>query len=241
VIDIVVAPRSARERVGPAVGDRLRVAVNAPPVDGKANEAVVRVLAEAFGVPRSAVAILRGETGKRKTVKIAGATAARLAQVLGLAMMCLIGACNSPGSASRPPAPAAQKPAARTYGAALAPAQAITVGALLARPASFEGRTVTVDALVRKACTRKGCWMELADDAATTTPGCRVTFKDYGFFVPTDSAGARARVQGTIEIDTLSAAKVRHYEEEGAVFPAKKPDGTAPEVRIVATGVELRR
>jgi hypothetical protein len=68
--------------VGPVVGDRLKVSVNAPPVDGKANEAVQRVLAETFGVPRSAVTILRGETGKRKTVRIAGVTAAVAAQVI---------------------------------------------------------------------------------------------------------------------------------------------------------------
>ncbi len=75
-VDIQVKPRSAREAVGPVQGDRLLVAVNAPPVDGKANEAVVRVLAEFFGVARSAVTIVRGETGKKKTVRIAGVTAA---------------------------------------------------------------------------------------------------------------------------------------------------------------------
>jgi hypothetical protein len=81
-LDIVVQPRCSREGVGPVVGDRLKVSVNAPPVDGKANEAVQRVLAETFGVPRSAVTILRGETGKRKTVRIAGVTAAVAAQVI---------------------------------------------------------------------------------------------------------------------------------------------------------------
>ena len=81
-LDIVVQPRCSREGVGPVVGDRLKVSVNAPPVDGKANEAVQRVLAETFGVPRSAVTILRGETGKRKTVRISGVTAAVAAQVI---------------------------------------------------------------------------------------------------------------------------------------------------------------
>jgi hypothetical protein len=81
-LDIVVHPRCAREGVGPAVGDRLKVSVNAPPVDGKANQAVQRVLAEVFGVPRSAVTILRGETGKRKTVRIAGVTAAAAAGLI---------------------------------------------------------------------------------------------------------------------------------------------------------------
>ena len=75
-LDIAVKPRSSREGVGPVQGDRLCVAVNAPPVDGKANEAVVRVLAQTFKVARSAVAIVRGETGRKKTIRISGVTAA---------------------------------------------------------------------------------------------------------------------------------------------------------------------
>lgn len=75
-VDIQVKPRSSREAVGPVQADRLLVSVNAPPVDGKANEAVVRVLAATFGVARSAVTIVRGETGKKKTVRLAGVTAA---------------------------------------------------------------------------------------------------------------------------------------------------------------------
>jgi uncharacterized protein (TIGR00251 family) len=82
-VDIAVKPRSSREGVGPIQGDRLCVAVNAPPVDGKANEAVVRVLAQTFRVARSAVAIVRGETGRKKTVRITGITAAALSQAIG--------------------------------------------------------------------------------------------------------------------------------------------------------------
>jgi uncharacterized protein (TIGR00251 family) len=82
-VDIQVKPRSSREAVGPVQADRLVVAVNAPPVDGKANEAVVRVLAQTFGVPRSAVTIVRGETGKKKTVRIAGLTAAAVMRAAG--------------------------------------------------------------------------------------------------------------------------------------------------------------
>jgi uncharacterized protein (TIGR00251 family) len=81
-VDIVVQPRAARAGVGPVVGDRLRVAVTAPPVDGKANEAVARALAEALGVRAGAVAIVRGETGRRKTVRIHGVSLAALSQLL---------------------------------------------------------------------------------------------------------------------------------------------------------------
>lgn len=81
-VDIAVKPRSSREGVGPVQGDRLCVAVNAPPVDGKANEAVVRVLSGTFKVPRSAVTIVRGETGRKKTVRIAGLSAAALERAI---------------------------------------------------------------------------------------------------------------------------------------------------------------
>jgi uncharacterized protein (TIGR00251 family) len=83
IVDIQVVPRASRAAVGPAVGERLRVAVTAPPVDGAANAAVIEALAEAFGVRRSAVTILRGETGRRKTVRVAGATRAALDRLCG--------------------------------------------------------------------------------------------------------------------------------------------------------------
>ena len=73
LVDVQVVPRASRVAVGPAVGDRLRVAVTAPPVDGAANDAVIDALARAFGVRRAAVRIVRGETGRRKTVQIDGA------------------------------------------------------------------------------------------------------------------------------------------------------------------------
>jgi uncharacterized protein (TIGR00251 family) len=77
-IDVLVVPRASRTAVGPNVGDRLRVAVTAPPVDGEANAAVIEALAHAFGVRRSAVTIVRGERGRRKTVRIEGGAAATL-------------------------------------------------------------------------------------------------------------------------------------------------------------------
>ena len=80
-VDIVVQPRASREGIS-LMGDRLKVSVNAPPVDGKANDAVIRTLAAALGVPRGAVEITRGETGRRKTVRIRGITLATLLAAL---------------------------------------------------------------------------------------------------------------------------------------------------------------
>lgn len=80
--DVLVQPRASRAKVGPEHDGRLKVAVTAPPVDGEANAAVIETLAKAFGVTRRAVEIIAGATGRRKTVRIAGATAAAVEALL---------------------------------------------------------------------------------------------------------------------------------------------------------------
>jgi len=107
------------------------------------------------------------------------------------------------------------------------------LSAVLRKPE--DGKTVLVEGVVRRACSRMGCWMELAP--AEGGAGVRVTFKDYGFFVPTDSAGAKARVQGRLRVSQLSAEQAEHLRSEGGSMAA----GTQREVQLVATGVELRR
>jgi len=94
---------------------------------------------------------------------------------------------------------------------------------------------------VKRACSKRGCWMELVPNEASNALGCRVKFKDYGFLVPTDSAGSSARLEGTVLVTKVKKAAVDHYEQEGAQFPKKAADGSANEVRFVATGVELTR
>ncbi len=68
-----------------------------------------------------------------------------------------------------------------------------------------------------------------------------MTFKDYGFFVPTDSAGSKARVEARVESKLIKPELVAHLEQEGANFANKSADGSAREVRLVASGVELWR
>lgn len=72
--DVQVVPRASRDRLGPVHGDRLKVQLTAPPVDGAANDALVQLLAKALGCARTNVAIVRGHTGRKKTVRVAGAT-----------------------------------------------------------------------------------------------------------------------------------------------------------------------
>lgn len=69
-VDVKVKPNAKSTCVEVQEDGSLVVAVNAPPVDGKANEAVIRAVAEHFGVPRSRVEIIRGATARKKTLEI---------------------------------------------------------------------------------------------------------------------------------------------------------------------------
>jgi len=70
-----VQPRASRDEVAGLHGDRLKVRITAPPVDGAANEHLRRFLAGLFGVAPSQVRLLKGETGRDKLVEIGGSTA----------------------------------------------------------------------------------------------------------------------------------------------------------------------
>ncbi|HET9038693.1 MAG TPA: DUF167 domain-containing protein [Gemmatimonadales bacterium] len=67
-----VQPRASRTEVAGPYGDALRIRLAAPPVDGAANEALVRFLAERLGVARSAVRIEAGASGRSKVVAVEG-------------------------------------------------------------------------------------------------------------------------------------------------------------------------
>lgn len=74
-----VVPRASQSRVAGEHGGALRVRVAAPPVDGAANEELVRTLAQALDVPRRDVEITSGHASKLKQVRVAGVTRERLA------------------------------------------------------------------------------------------------------------------------------------------------------------------
>jgi len=63
-------------------GDALKIRLAAPPVDGKANEALVKFVAERLGLARSAVLLKSGQTSRRKVLEVAGTTAAAIEQLL---------------------------------------------------------------------------------------------------------------------------------------------------------------
>lgn len=123
-------------------------------------------------------------------------------------------------------------------GAALTTPAVTDLAAVLKSPGDFAGKTVKTEGKVARACSKKGCWMELTTPAGDG--GMRVTFKDYAFFVPLDSAGATATIEGTVEVKILSKDDAEHLEGEGARI-ARNAKGEPQELAFVATGVELHR
>ena len=76
VLELLVQPRASRTRVVGEHDGRLKIQLAAPPVDGEANAALIAFLAGALRVKRGDVALLAGETGRRKRVRIGGVSAA---------------------------------------------------------------------------------------------------------------------------------------------------------------------
>lgn len=76
VLRVVVTPNAPRTQADGLHDGQLRVRLHAPPVDGKANEALVAWLAGELGLPRRAVALLRGDTTRRKALAVAAPAAA---------------------------------------------------------------------------------------------------------------------------------------------------------------------
>jgi hypothetical protein len=104
-----------------------------------------------------------------------------------------------------------------------------------AEPDRFQGRPVLVRGRVRDVCQKKGCWMVVDDGTAHA----RVRFADYAFFVPKDSSGKEAWVEGAVSVRTLSRREARHYAGESTREDPSEVDGPRREIDITATGVRL--
>lgn len=124
-----------------------------------------------------------------------------------------------------------------TFGSPITVTEPTALADIIAKPEEFKGKDVLVEAVVTKACQAKGCWMMLKDGKNEV----RVTFKDYGFFVPKDLKERRVRVQGVASRRTMSVKDARHYlKDEGASKEEiKKVTKPVETVSFVATGVAL--
>lgn len=81
---IKAIPNAPRSEVVGWLGEALKVKVHAPPVEGRANEALCEFLAEKLGLPRRAVTVLRGDTSRQKMLRIDGLTLVDVRAKLGV-------------------------------------------------------------------------------------------------------------------------------------------------------------
>ena len=84
-------------------------------------------------------------------------------------------------------------------------------------------------------CQRKGCWTVLS----VGEDHIRVRFKDYAFFLPTDSSGKQAYVEGYVKAETLSEETAQHYASESSEPPPEPIVGPQQVVGFTASGVRL--
>lgn len=125
------------------------------------------------------------------------------------------------------------------YGAEINEAAALTTAQLVSQlneGESFEGQIVGE---INEVCTKKGCWltMDLPDGESM-----RVTFKDYGFFVPTNSQGFPIVLEGVATIVETDVETLRHFAEDQGKSKEEIEQITAPkrEITFEATGVLIK-
>jgi len=98
-----------------------------------------------------------------------------------------------------------------TFGAELDETlQKVTLNDLLSQSDAYLGRVFQVDTKVVKVCQKKGCFFiaQQGDDVM------RVAFRDYGFFVPTDSAGKTVTLSGELIKKEMTNEQVKHFNQD---------------------------
>lgn len=122
------------------------------------------------------------------------------------------------------------------FGAEIALNQDVSTSTMIASLKDADSVDVQFVGEIDQVCQMKGCWMTLKTEDGSSL---RVTFKDYGFFVPKDAAGKKVIVSGKASIQQLDEATARHYAEDAG----KEYDSTAvsKEISIVANGVLIEK
>ena len=131
--------------------------------------------------------------------------------------------------------PESALPAGEDYGAGLTLEELTPLHEVVSRPERHADRTLLVKGRIRDVCQKKGCWMVLTDGESHM----RVRFADYGFFVPKDSSGKDAYVEGRAAVEEISEKEARHYEAEASDGDSSKVHGPQRVVSFTATGVRL--
>lgn len=97
---------------------------------------------------------------------------------------------------------------------------------------------VKLEGLIEEACQKKGCWMKVKIDGIEDP--IRVTFKDYGFFVPLNSAGDDVIMEGVVKYDTVDIDVLKHYAEDAGKTQEEIDAISEPEINLAFEAVGVR-
>ena len=84
IIQVHASPRASKTQVQGLHGDALKIRLQAPPVDGKANETLIEVLAKTLGIPQRQITLISGQTSRQKRLNLQGITANQVGISLGI-------------------------------------------------------------------------------------------------------------------------------------------------------------
>lgn len=133
-------------------------------------------------------------------------------------------------------APQAVQPAARTLGKAILLKKSLSLAEVLKNPEKHKDQKLLLEGKISDVCQLKGCWLMLSEGDRSI----RIKFEGYSFFVPKDSRGKKARVEGRLLRETLSEEIARHYAEEQSVkTDLSQIRGPRRVVTFEASGVEI--
>ena len=141
---------------------------------------------------------------------------------------CLVAACQPK-----------QERASNIYGEAIPTENAVDLASLNDQVQGKDSVMLTMKGTIEKTCAAKGCWMSVQDQNGMAT---RITFKDYGFFVPTEGAeGKEVVFSGVAKRKVTDIATLRHYAEDAGKSQEEIAAIVTPkeEIEFVAKGVVI--
>lgn len=96
-----------------------------------------------------------------------------------------------------------------------------------------------VEGTIQECCQKKGCWMKVDMGDGESM---RVSFKDYGFFVPLDAGGKTMTMKGVAMYDTIDVDMLKHLAEDAKATQEEIDAITEPELALTfeATGVHIK-
>lgn len=150
-------------------------------------------------------------------------------------LVCLISvvACSSEKNSEQKDAKA------QFYGAQITMTNSTPIGQLEQLMEGQDSISVKLEGYIEKTCANKGCWMTVQDE---TGKPVRVTFKDYGFFVPKSGVEGKKVIFEGLAIKTVTPVEeLRHYAEDGGASPEEIEQIKSPkeEFKFIANGVAI--